>query len=178
MLAQPSAAQVVHNAASTRPPKLCIVPSTHITRSVAQVLLCWPWELYSSYLLFIIVSKVHLGWCLFSGKMTSPLFSMELHQNLLLTEGGGQASLGKLLWRMKRHRSFAHLCSGGLGGKAEGSQGHSLVHFRSWNWNFWGFTPPSHLAEEWFRRVMWQESRRTQKNPFIILAGNLFFWML
>lgn len=60
MLVQPSAAQVDCNAASTNPPKPSIVPFTHITRSVARVLLCWSWELYSPYLLLFIVAKVPL----------------------------------------------------------------------------------------------------------------------
>lgn len=59
-LDQPSGTQVAHNAAFAIPPKSCIAPSVHINWSISLVLLCQPWELYSSHLLFIIVSKVHL----------------------------------------------------------------------------------------------------------------------
>ena len=60
LLAQSCGTQVGHNAAFLVPPKLRIAPSVHINWSISLVLLCQPWELYSSHLLFIIVSKVHL----------------------------------------------------------------------------------------------------------------------
>lgn len=64
-------------------------------------------------------------------KWFSPLFSMELLQNLLLAEGGGQSSSGKPLWWRERHGSLAHLCRPWSGKErlSKGSQGGSLVHF-------------------------------------------------
>lgn len=84
-----SAAHNVHNAASTSPPKPSIVPFTHITRSVARVLLCWSWQLYSPYLLLIIVARVPLVSCLLNGKMTRLFLAELIHRELLLAEGGG-----------------------------------------------------------------------------------------
>lgn len=60
MLVQPSGTQVARNAAFSLPPEPRIAPSTHISWSGALVLPCQLWELYSLYLLFVIVSKVHL----------------------------------------------------------------------------------------------------------------------
>lgn len=189
MLVQSSGAQVAHNTAFAIPSKPCIVPSTHISKSVAWVLLCLPWELYSPYLLFIIVSKVHLVWCLFSGKMAFPPSSPWSSSKSAPAWGWGNDPLHESLCR--GDGSLVHLCRRCLGRKGMGARqsrqtecsGGTLWWDGPWSiieveTETWVFTRRSHPDKEWAGRVMWWESRQKQKNPFIILAGNLFLWIL
>ena len=75
----------------TLPSRPHIVPPMYIIGSISQVLSCWPWELYSPYLLFITVSKVPLVSCLFNSfSPSSPWSSFETRS--CLKEGDG------LLW--------------------------------------------------------------------------------
>lgn len=100
---QPRAAQVAHNAASQAPH--CSLHAHHWEHWL--VFFCWPWELYSPYLLFIIVSKVHLVSGLFSGKIAFP---PPLHggtSKLLPDEGGGWYLLKALRRRTEAWPTFA-----------------------------------------------------------------------